>query len=228
MGRYSSAEQIFDEFVRTTAGRPNDQSALHYRLLREKGPQQWPYPALGHSSERRYLDGRFPTQSERAQYWARPHLPANEAPDPQYPLILTTGRTLNHWHTRTKTGLVAQLNQADPGPFLQMHPVDAAAIDLADGQLVEITSRRGRALGVLRLDASISPGVVFMPIHWNDLTSPLASPNEVATDSVDLISLQPALKYCAVDVRKRSWLESARNKDPKFSASPSASITGAS
>jgi anaerobic selenocysteine-containing dehydrogenase len=201
MARYESAEQIFDEFVRTTAGRPNDQSALHYRLLREKGPQQWPSPALGNSSERRYLNGQFPTQSGRAQFWPRPHLPPDETPDPQYPLILTTGRILHHWHTRTKTGLVAQLNQIDPGPFLQMHPADAAAIDLADGQRVQITSRRGRALAILRLDSSISPGAVFMPIHWNELTSPAASPNEVTTESADPISHQPALKHCAVGVR---------------------------
>jgi predicted molibdopterin-dependent oxidoreductase YjgC len=201
MGRYESAEQIFDEFVRTTAGRPNDQSALNHRLLREKGPQQWPCPALGQASQRRYLDGLFPTKSGRAQFWARPHLPSDEAPDQQYPMILTTGRTLHHWHTRTKTGLIAQLNQIDPGPFLQMHPADAAAINASDGQRVQITSRRGRALVVVRLDSSISPGVVFMPIHWNELSSPAASPNEVTTDSTDSISHQPALKHCAVAVK---------------------------
>jgi ferredoxin-nitrate reductase len=203
MARYESAEQIFDEFVRTTAGRPNDQSALHYRLLREKGPQQWPCPALAQPSERRYLDARFPTPSGRAQFWARPHMPPIDAVNEQYPLILTTGRTLHHWHTRTKTGVVPQLNQSEPGPYLQMHPADAANLNLADTQEVEISSRRGRAPCILRLDSSISPGVVFMPIHWNELATPGASPNELTTDSADAISLQPALKHCAVNVRAR-------------------------
>jgi anaerobic selenocysteine-containing dehydrogenase len=121
----------------------------------------------------------------------------------QYPLILTTGRTLHHWHTRTKTGTVPQLNQTDPGPYLQMHPADAANLDLADAQDVEISSRRGRASCVLRLDPSISPGVVFMPIHWNELSTPGASPNELTTDNADAISLQPALKHSAVNVRAR-------------------------
>jgi sulfite reductase (NADPH) flavoprotein alpha-component len=93
------------------------------------------------------------------------------------------------------------LNQSDPGPYVQIHPSDAAALDVADGENVEITSRRGRASGVLSLDSSISPGVVFMPIHWNELSSPAASPNEVTTDSADAISRQPALKHCAVGIK---------------------------
>jgi len=87
-----------------------------------------------------------------------------------------------------------------------MHPSDAAELGLADGEHVAIASRRGRALAVLRLDSSISPGVVFMPIHWNELSSPAASPNEVTTDSVDALSLQPALKHCAVGVKAESSL----------------------
>ena len=201
---FASAADVFDEFARTTAGRPNDQSALHYALLAEKGPQQWPYPALGASQERRYTDGRFHTASGKARLWAREDLSLEERPGVEFPLLLTTGRTLNQWHTRTKTGTVPQLNDRDPAPYLQIHPDDAAELNVADGDLVEVRSRRGAARSTARLDDNISPGVVFMPIHWNELWDTAASPNEATNDATDSVSQQPALKCAAVRVTKLS------------------------
>jgi sulfite reductase (NADPH) flavoprotein alpha-component len=199
--RFSSAEQIFDEFARVTAGRPNDQSALSHDVLRKKGPQQWPSPALGRSAARRYEDGVFHRPSGRARFFARPHTPAVELPDSQFPLLLTTGRVADQWHTRTKTGLVPTLNKVEKAPFVQMHPDDAMSLGLAAGQRVEVQSRRGSAVSILRIDADAPIGTVFMPIHWNELWSQSASPNEVTTDACDAASHQPALKYCAVSVR---------------------------
>ena len=200
---FAKAEEIFDEFARSTAGCPNDQSALSHELLRSRGPQQWPYPSMSVSSARRYEDGEFPTASGYARLLARRHVPREELPTREFPLVLTTGRVAGQWHTRTKTGLVPALNKLDPEPYLQMHPEDAAALGLSNRQRVEVRSVRGRALSILRLDDAIPPGTVFMPIHWNDLWEEGASPNEVTTDAVDPISRQPALKCCAVSVRAR-------------------------
>jgi ferredoxin-nitrate reductase len=201
--KFDSAAEIFDEFARTTAGRLNDQSALHHALLCTKGPQQWPYPAMTAAPvQRRYEDHVFPTPTGKARLWARPHLPPDERATREFPLVLTTGRTLNQWHTRTKTGLVSQLNALDSGPFLQMHPDDAAELWLDDGDAVEVSSRRGAARTRVRLDARVSPGVVFMPIHWNELWAEAASPNEATSDATDPLSKQPSLKCCAVAVRK--------------------------
>ncbi len=197
---FTSAEQIFDEFARVTAGRPDDQSALTHALLRRNGPQQWPYPALGASAARRYEDGAFPTPDGRARFFARPYSPPDESPEECFPLILTTGRVADQWHTRTKTGLVPQLNKIDPAPFVEMHPDDAAAIGLRNGQRVEIRSRRGHATSALRIDATVPVGTVFMPMHWNDLWAKWASPNEATTDAADPLSHQPALKCCAVAI----------------------------
>ena len=209
----NSAADIFDEFARSTAGRPNDQSGLTYERLRTQGPQQWPFPALGVSQGRRYEDGRFPTSSGRAQFFARPYLPQEESPSGRFPLLLTTGRVAGQWHTRTKTGLVEKLNQMDPAPYLQMNADDAAALNLVDGQRVEITSRQGRARSVLRVSHDVRVGVVFMPMHWGDLWSEAASPNEVTTDTCDPISRQPALKRCAVHVQ--AWCEHLPDVDRK-------------
>jgi anaerobic selenocysteine-containing dehydrogenase len=197
---FGSAADIFDEFARSTAGRPNDQSALHHALLRERGPQFWPSPAMGVPQARRYADGAFPTPSGRARFFARQHVEADERPSRAFPLILTTGRVLNQWHSRTKTGLVAALNRLDPAPYLQMHPDDAARLGLHDRQQVNVTSRFGSANTFLRLDADISPGVVFMPIHWNDLWARGASCNESTSNVRDPVSKQPSLKAVAVNV----------------------------
>lgn len=201
--RHDSAAAIFDEFARSTAGRPNDQSALTHDLLRARGPQQWPYPALGRSgTARRYVDGHFPTPSGRARFFARPYLPQGASPSGRFPLLLTTGRVAGHWHTRTKTGNVVRLNQLDPAPYLQMHPDDAVALGLHDGERVEITSRQGSAWSILRIDAAAQVGTVFMPMHWGDSWSLFVSPNEAVIDDCDPISREPALKLCAVSVHR--------------------------
>src|SRR5687768_7153424 len=139
-------------------------------MLRAKGPQQWPYPALGHSSARRYEDGHFPTPTGRARFFARPWTAptASMSAADAFPLTLTTGRVPGQWHTRTKTGLVEELNKLDPAPYIDMHPSDAQTLDLHNGQFVEVASPRGCASGVLRVVDSTPAGTVFMPMHWND------------------------------------------------------------
>jgi anaerobic selenocysteine-containing dehydrogenase len=198
--RYNSAADIFDEFARSTAGRPNDQSALHHEMLRQKGPQHWPYPALGTPSERRYTDARFPTPSGKARFWARPHEISSERTDADFPMVLTTGRVKSEWHTRTKTALVKQLSAHESGPYISMNPSDARALTLRDRQRVRVHSRRGVARSVLRVDRDVPPGVAFIPIHWNELFASGASPNEVTTDAADPLSKQPSLKSCAIRV----------------------------
>lgn len=212
--QFDSAEQIFDEFARSTAGRPNDQSGMHYRMFRELGPQLWPRPAMARTNDRRYTDGVYPTASGKARLWARQDLSPDERLTVEYPLLLTTGRVLNQWHTRTKTGQVAQLNALDPAPYLQIHPLDATELGLLDGDEILLTSRRGVAETKLKIDSDISPGVVFMPIHWNDLWAVRSSPNEATTDATDPISQQPALKCCAVRVTKRVPAETPPDPEP--------------
>ena len=198
--QFESAEAVFDEFARSTAGRPNDQSALSHQRLQKYGPTQWPFPALGRSAARRYENGHFPTLSGRAKFFARPYLPQEESPTGRFPLLLTTGRVAGQWHLRSKTGLVEALNKVDPAPYLKMHSEDAIALRIHDGQRVEILSRRGRAWSILRVSDEMAIGVVFMPMHWGNLWSHGASPNEATTDARDPISRQPALKLCAVAV----------------------------
>jgi predicted molibdopterin-dependent oxidoreductase YjgC len=218
--RFERAADIFDEFARVTAGRPDDQSALSHAVLRAKGPQQWPCPALGSPVPRRYTDWHFPTPSGRARFFARPWTPPEESPGERFPFILNTGRVAGQWHTRTKTGLVEELNKLDPTPYVRMNPADALRTGLHDGQFIELESPRGCSNGVLRLDESVGIGSVFVPIHWNDLWAHRASPNEATTTAADPISRQPALKVSAVAVRARPFPTAPKTAAQKIPVEP--------
>jgi NADPH-dependent sulfite reductase flavoprotein alpha-component len=204
---YDSAEQVFEEIKRFWNPKTGwDLRGVSYERLRET-PVQWP-AAREDGPERnpiRYVDDeglRFPTASGRAAFFARPHLPAAEMPDDDYPFVLNTGRVQHQWHTLTKTGKVAKLTKLNPGPFVELHPADATALGVADGDLVEVASRRGRAVLPAVVTDRVRPGCCFAPFHWNDLFGEYLSINAVTSDAVDPLSFQPEFKVCAVSLAK--------------------------
>jgi len=203
---YSSAEEVFEELK--GAFNPNtgyDVRGATYARLRET-PVQWPAaPGGPDRNPIRYLteDGlRFATPSGKAQFLPRPHMPAAELPDDDFPLVLTTGRLQHQWHTLTKTGKVAKLNKLNPGPFVEINPADAEALDIADGDRVALNSRRGRAVLPAVVTDRMRPGVCFAPFHWADLFGEYLAVNAVTNDAVDPISYQPELKACAISLER--------------------------
>ena len=102
----------------------------------------------------------------------------------------------------TKTGKVAKLTKLDPAPFVEIHPDDAAPLGIAAGDLVEVASRRGRAVLPAVVTDRVLPGCCFAPFHWNDLYGEYASVNAVTSDAVDPFSFQPAFKMCAVSLTR--------------------------
>ena len=224
---YDSAEQIFEEIKR--ASNPftgYDLSGITYSRLRET-PVQWPAAAGGPDRNPvRYLgtgDLVFPTASGKASFFARPHLPPAELPDDEFPFTLNTGRVQHQWHTLTKTGKVAKLNRLNPGPFVEIHPADAAAMSIVDGDQVEIASRRGRAVLPAVVTDRVRPGCCFAPFHWNDLFGEYLSVNAVTNDAVDPISFQPEFKVCAVSLAKVATSEPVPVADQ---SSPLAAMLG--
>ncbi|MET8630794.1 bifunctional nitrate reductase/sulfite reductase flavoprotein subunit alpha [Kitasatospora sp. NPDC004669] len=217
---YTSAEDVFEELKRAWNPKTGwDLRGVSYQRLRET-PVQWPAPTPDGSDRNpiRYLndgisqtlleraDGTrprlvFPTANGRAQFFPRPHLPAAELPDDDYPFVLNTGRLQHQWHTLTKTGKVAKLNKLNPGPFVELHPDDAAAMDAQDGDHIEVASRRGRAVLPAVVTDRVRPGNCFAPFHWNDLFGEYLSINAVTNDAIDPISFQPEFKACAVAMR---------------------------
>ncbi|WP_035844283.1 bifunctional nitrate reductase/sulfite reductase flavoprotein subunit alpha [Kitasatospora azatica] len=217
---YASAEDVFEELKRAWNPKTGwDLRGVSYQRLRET-PVQWPAPSM-HGSDRnpiRYLndgvsqtllereDGTaprlaFPTATGRAQFFGRPHLPPAELPDDDYPFVLNTGRLQHQWHTLTKTGKVAKLNKLNPGPLVELHPDDAAAMGAKDGDQIEVASRRGRAVLPAVVTDRVRPGNCFAPFHWNDLFGEYLSINAVTSDAIDPISFQPEFKVCAVALR---------------------------
>jgi sulfite reductase (NADPH) flavoprotein alpha-component len=191
---YASAEEVFEEiklFANPQTG--YDLSGVSYSKLRAH-PVQWPAAVdAGPRNPIRYRDLRFPTPSGRAVFHPRPHLPAAELPDDDFPFVLNTGRLQHHWHTLTKTGKVDKLRKLHPGPFVEIHPEDARGLGVQAGSPVEVVSRRGRAVLPAVITDRVRPGNCFAPFHWSDV-------NAVTNDAVDPISFQPELKVCAVSV----------------------------
>ncbi|WP_329552504.1 bifunctional nitrate reductase/sulfite reductase flavoprotein subunit alpha [Streptomyces sp. NBC_00696] len=204
---YDSAEQVFEElrqFWNPVTGW--DLRGVKYERLRSTAVQ-WP-AAEEDGPDRnpiRYIGGgklRFPTASGRAVFHARPHLPAAELPDDDYPFVLNTGRLQHQWHTLTKTGKVPKLNKLNPGPFVELHPLDARELGIAEGDSVEVASRRGRAVLPAVVTDRVRPGGCFAPFHWNDLFGEYLSVNAVTSDAVDPVSFQPEFKVCAVSLTR--------------------------
>src|SRR6185312_16135422 len=153
---YASDEEIYAEIQRFTNPKTDrDLSGAPYERLRTE-TVQWPAaPGAAARNPIRYLaeDGRprFPTTSGKARFFARPHLPPAELPDDDFPFVLNTGRLQHQWHTMTKTGKIAKLGKLDPSPFVEVHPQDAERLDVTDGAMLEVASRRGRAVLPVRL-----------------------------------------------------------------------------
>ncbi|WP_328932236.1 MULTISPECIES: bifunctional nitrate reductase/sulfite reductase flavoprotein subunit alpha [unclassified Streptomyces] len=204
---YDSAEQVFEElrqFWNPVTGW--DLRGVTYERLRST-PVQWPAAEEDGPGRNpiRYIDGgelRFPTGSGRAVFHARPHMPAAELPDDDYPFVLNTGRLQHQWHTLTKTGRVPRLNKLNPGPFVELHPLDARELGIAEGDSVEVASRRGRAVLPAVVTDRVRPGGCFAPFHWNDLFGEYLSVNAVTSDAVDPVSFQPEFKACAVSLTR--------------------------
>jgi ferredoxin-nitrate reductase len=227
--KWRTPEEAFDHFRATTRGRPCDYAPITYERLRGGSGIQW-------GGDRLYTDGRFNTDTDYCEEWghdlltgaaferkhytelnpagrailkAAHYTPPPEEPSEHYPLLLTTGRTVYHWHTRTKTGRVDELSRAAPEPWLELSPADAELIGVDEGDRVRIESARGAAEMRARI-SNIRPGVVFLPFHYGywdttDGAGPDGEPhaaNELTITAWDPVSKQPLFKTGAVRVER--------------------------
>ncbi|MBI2207527.1 MAG: nitrate reductase [Candidatus Rokubacteria bacterium] len=200
---YETTAEIFDEFATLTAGTPCDYSGVTHARLRAEGTLQWPVPAPDHpGTPRLYTDRRFHTTDARARFIAVEHDPPVEEPDDAYPLMLTTGRVRDHWHTLTRTGKVMPLTSRTPEPVLEVNTRDARRRAIQDGDFAEVASRRGKVVAQCRVTDTIREGVCFLPFHWGRSFGFYKSANNLTLSARDPLSAQPELKVCAVRVRR--------------------------
>ena len=201
---YDSAAAVYAEFAGLTAGRVCDVSGLSHALLAQHGPQQWPFPVgtePGGGLARLYGNHAFATASGRARLLATAPLGLAEPPCEQYPLVLTVGRYLGHWHTMTRTAHVARVVQQHPEPLLEVHPDDAAHHGISEGSMAEVRSRRGSVRARVQITASIRPGTVFLPMHWGASQEQACEANRLMHEQACGHSKQPELKAAAVTLQ---------------------------
>jgi ferredoxin-nitrate reductase len=234
---WHDAESAFEAWKACSAGRPCDYSGMTYALLRGGSGIQWPCTSEAPAgTEHIYRDGVFNTDAGvcenyghdlltgatytetdrraldpdgRAILRAAEYQPPDEEPAADYPLAFTSGRTLYHFHTRTKTRRAPQLNRAAPGPWVELAATDAAELGIHEGDLVRVESRRGWIDVPARI-TGIRQGVVFTPFHYGYFDDPGSrgpngaphAANELTLTEWDPVSKQPYFKAGAVRVMK--------------------------
>ncbi len=202
---FNSASEIYDEYAQMTKGTNIDVSYLNYERLKTEGTFQWPVPELRHQgTPRLFQDKQFYTPSKKAIF----NIPAklyntSVLTNDAYPLVLTTGRVRDQWHTMTKTGKVSRLKTHYPKPVLEIHPVDAYLYKIKDGDITEIKGENGVVRVRAKITETIKKGVVFLPMHWGKkLQSNLNRANNLTNTHVDPLSKEPDFKFTRVAVSK--------------------------
>jgi len=188
----ADAREVFDELRAASAGGLADYAGITWERIEAEDGVFWPCPSADHPGTPRMFGESFPTPDGRARFHpVEPRGPAEE-PDEEYPLWLTTGRVLAHYQSGAQTRRIAEL-ASSPGPFVEVHPVLAAALGLADGDAARLSSRRGSALLTVRVVDTIRPDTVFAPFHWGGA----ARVNTLTDPALDPASRMPAFKVCA-------------------------------
>jgi anaerobic selenocysteine-containing dehydrogenase len=229
---WQDAEQAFAAWRECSRGRPCDYTGLSYDALRGDSGIAWPCTAdAPEGTDRLYGDGVFVTDPARCEDYGHdlvtgatttpeqfkasrpdgraflkcaPYVDPPETTSDEYPLLCTTGRTVYHFHTRTKTGRSRRLRDAAPSVWVELSAPDAARLGIAEGDQVRVWNARGTMEGPARIGAG-RPGVVFIPFHYGSFDAPDDTPtaaNEVTLTEWDPVSKQPMFKLSAVAVAK--------------------------
>lgn len=201
-------EEAFTELARASAGGPADYSGITYERITAEHGVFWPCPATpadgshashaSHASDPtqhpgtpRMFTDTFATPDGRARFLAVEHRGTAEPVDAGFPVHLTTGRVLGQYQSGAQTRRIRDL--PDTGPFVEMHPMLAARLGVADGLTVSVSTRRGELRAPARVVSTIRPDTVFVPFHWLGV-------NRLTNDALDPASRMPEFKVCAASV----------------------------
>jgi assimilatory nitrate reductase catalytic subunit len=165
-------------------------------------PFQWPQPFGTAAQVKRFFsDGGF-FHSDGKAHFVPVEVPGASRQGGAFPFMLNTGRIRDHWHTMTRTGKSARLSAHIAEPFAEIHPADAAELDVRSADLVEVTSPHGNVVVRVSLTERQTRGSIFAPMHWNDSFAARARINAVVAAVTDPVSGQPASKSTPVAMRK--------------------------
>ncbi|MCW7503027.1 nitrate reductase [Leptospira paudalimensis] len=199
---YKTEEDVFLEHCALTEGTKIDISGLDYSILQKKRSVQWPFPKNSlDGTPRLFTDHIFYRANGKAKIFDVTPDDTSEKTSETYPLILTTGRIRDQWHTMTRTGKVRKLMEHKSEPYLEIHPKDANVIGVIDGSIVEVLNERGSVRVKAKLTDSIKMGTVFLPMHWGKKNKNDAfRANNLTNKEYDPFSKQPGFKISAVKV----------------------------
>lgn len=253
---WNDPEGAFEAWKECTRGRPCDYTGITYEKLRGGSGIQWPcHEAAPEGTERLYAGGSFFSAPEECEHYGRDletgapyeeheyraanpdaramlraaeYIPPHESPGEQFPLHLITGRTLYHFHTRTKTARAPQLQAAAPEVWVELSADDAAGAGIAEGDLTEVSTPRGTVEAKARITA-MRDGVLFLPFHYGYWDTTGSGPdgagraaNELTLTDWDPASKQPIFKSGAARIRR---LRGGDGPAPAPSTAASASAT---
>lgn len=188
--KYKNPSEIFDEIAALTPS----YAGMDYERL-EKSGLQWPCPNKEHPGTPYLHNGKF--SRGKGLFMGIEHKESAELPDEKYPLILTTGRVLYHYHTRTMTGKVEGLNKKSPESFVQVNPITANKLKINDGDMVKVSSRRGSIIVKAKVSDIVKQNVVFIPFHFAE-----GAANTLTNSALDPSCKIPEFKVCAVVLEK--------------------------
>mgnify|MGYP001827056685 CR=1 FL=1 len=190
---YADVEDVFVEFSDLT----DSYKGLRYRHLAGRG-KLWPCPDPENDEGIVVLFGDgFPTPTKRGKFSPAEVIPPAELPDAEYPFVLNTGRTLQHWHTGSMTRRAKALDEINPDAFCEIHPDDLATLGVDDGGMVRLSTRRNHIRIKAISSTKTSKGSVFVPFHYRE-----AAANLLTTDALDPVGKIPSFKFCALKVEK--------------------------
>jgi formate dehydrogenase major subunit/formate dehydrogenase alpha subunit len=191
MPDYQHPSEIYAEM----AGLSPKFAGISHERINTEGGLQWPCPTPDHPGTG-YLHQGGPAIG-KAEFHPVDYRPSDELPDVEYPLVLSTGRTLYHYNAATQTRRDAGPDTKQPENFIEMHPRDIRQGGFADGEKVFVRSRRGRVQAVIKKTRRVRPGCVWMPLHFAESRA-----NELTNDAGDGITGTAEYKVCAVVVEK--------------------------
>lgn len=218
------------DYVNVTKDTDHTFAGVSYeRLKASKEGIQWPCPTPDHpGTVKRYVRGldpmfehkgflekfgkNIPASSKiyfymdaknegKANIFLRPYKPAAEEPNEEYPFFLTTGRVIEQWHTGTMTMRIPEIARAHPNAYVEIHPDDAKKYSITNGDMVEVSSKRGKVVLPAFVTQKSLPGILFIPMHDQFIDRMV---NFVCNDAVDPGSFEPEYKVAAVKIKKVS------------------------
>jgi anaerobic selenocysteine-containing dehydrogenase len=198
---WNTPEDVFQTLKETTRNQPCDITGIRdYQMIDQSGGIQWPFPENNNESEkerRLFTDGKFFHEDQKAKFIFEDSHPMTEKTSSHYPFVLLTGRgSATQWHTETRTKQSAVLKKMSPGKiYVELNPEDAKKLKITPGEIVWVESQRGRLKARTFITRSISPGQLFIPMHYKE--------TNILTDAVfDPYSHSPSYKACAVRIKR--------------------------